>query len=68
MTDHDVCANLREEIAKHNAAIRALREELQAYIGTPDIQEMDSEEIKAEIAQHREAIVELQMGLESQGC
>ena len=64
----DICAKLREEIAKHNAAIRTLREELDAYVGTPDLQEMDSEEIKAEIAEHRRAIEELQMGLESQGC
>ncbi len=64
----DICAKLREEIAKHNAAIRHLRQELEVYIGTPDMQEMDSEEIKAEIARHREAIEELQMGLESQGC
>jgi chromosome segregation ATPase len=64
----DICAKLRAEIAKHNAAIRSLREELDAYVGTPDIQEGDSEEIKAEIAEHRRAIEELQMGLESQGC
>ena len=38
------------------------------YIGTPDLQEMDSEEIKAEIADHQRAIEELRMGLESQGC
>lgn len=45
-----------------------LRDELEVYVGTPDLQEMESEDIKEKIANHRRAIEELQLGLESQGC
>jgi len=68
MADHDICEYLRRQIREHQAAIRRLREDLESYIGTPDLQEMDSEEIRKEISDHQRAIEELQMGLESQGC
>ena len=68
MANRDICEYLRRQIREHNDAIRRLREELGIYIGTPDLQEMDSEEIKNEIAKHREAIEELRLGLESQDC
>ena len=64
----DICEQLRKEIKKHQEAINRLREELEVYVGTPDAQEGDSEDIKNEIAEHRRAIEELQMGMESQGC
>ncbi len=64
----DICEHLRKKIQAHQAAITKLREELEVYIGTPTAQEGDSEEIKAEIAEHRRAIEELQLGMESQGC
>jgi len=64
----DICEHLRKKIQAHHAAITKLREELEVYVDTPDSQEGDSEEIKNEIAEHRRAIEELQMGLESQGC
>ena len=68
MTDRDICAGLRKQIQQHQDAIKHLRKELEVYVGTPDLQEMDSEEIKNEIAGHQRAIEELQLGLESQGC
>ena len=64
----DICEHLREKIQTHQAAITKLREELEVYVGTPAAQEGDSEEIKAEIAEHRRAIEELRIGMESQGC
>jgi predicted nucleic acid-binding Zn-ribbon protein len=64
----DICEHLRKEMQTHHAAITKLREELEVYVGTPDAQESDSEEIKAEIAEHRRAIEELRIGMESQKC
>jgi len=64
----DICEHLRKKIQAHHAAITKLREELEVYVGTPDAQEGDSEDIKNEIAEHRRAIEELRMGMESQGC
>ena len=68
MPSPDICEHLRKKIKTHQAAIKKLREELEIYIGTPTAQEGDSEEIKQEIAEHRDAIEELQRGMESQGC
>lgn len=68
MPSPDICEHLRKKIRTHQAEIKKLREELEIYIGTPTAQEGDSEEIKQEIAEHRRAIEELQMGMESQGC
>lgn len=64
----DICAQLRKHIQEHSAAIASLRKELDVYVGTPDVQEADSEEIRHQIEEHRRAIEELQLGLESQGC
>ncbi|MDD5406645.1 MAG: hypothetical protein PHE73_06880 [Sulfurovaceae bacterium] len=64
----DICEQLRKEIKEHQEAISRLRKELEVYVGTPDAQESDSEDIKNEIAEHRRAIEELQLGMESQGC
>ncbi len=64
----DICEQLRKEIKKHQDVINHLRKELEVYIGTPDAQEGDSEDIKHEIEEHRRAIEELQMGMDSQGC
>ncbi|MGW8169141.1 MAG: hypothetical protein ACWGHH_03955 [Sulfurovaceae bacterium] len=64
----DICEHLCKKIQQHQTAIRELRKELEVYIGTPTAQECDSEEIKAEIAEHQRAIEELQMGMDSQGC
>lgn len=64
----DICEHLRKKIKVHQEAIKELKKELEPYIGTPDAQEGDSEEIKQEIAEHRDAIEQLRMGMESQGC
>jgi len=68
MPTPDICEHLRKKIQTHQAAITKLREELEIYVGTPTAQENDSEDIKNEIAEHRRAIEELQLGMESQGC
>jgi chromosome segregation ATPase len=68
MPTPDICEHLRKKIQTHQAAITKLREELEVYVGTPDSQENDSEEIKNEIAEHRRAIEELRIGMESQKC
>jgi hypothetical protein len=68
MADRDICEYLRRQIREHQAAIGHLCKELEVYVGTPTLQELESEEIKEKIADHRRAIEELKLGLESQGC